>query len=56
MTVPDIPGGKPQATASGLLRRAPLVDGHNDLAWQLRQRFGLDSGRLDGAGTPRPHG
>ena len=48
--------GKPQATASGLLRRAPLVDGHNDLAWQLRQRFGRDSGRLDGAGTPRPHG
>jgi hypothetical protein len=34
MTVPGIPGGaaSPQATTPGLLRRAPLVDGHNDLA------------------------
>jgi membrane dipeptidase len=29
------------ATARGLLRRHPLVDGHNDLAWNLRSRFGL---------------
>jgi membrane dipeptidase len=30
------------ATARGLLRRYPLVDGHNDLAWKIRERFGLD--------------
>ena len=25
------------ATAGGLLRRHPLVDGHNDLAWKIRK-------------------
>ena len=50
MTDFDIPGGdtaSPLAAASGLLWRAPLVDGHNDLAWQLRQRLGHDPARLD---------
>jgi membrane dipeptidase len=28
--------------ASSLLKRVPLVDGHNDLAWALRERFGSD--------------
>src|ERR687889_110673 len=35
------------ATARELLRRHPLVDGHNDLAWEIRTRFGLDLGRVD---------
>jgi membrane dipeptidase len=35
------------ATARGLLRRHPLVDGHNDLAWEIRKRFDLDLGRID---------
>ena len=35
------------ATARDLLRRHPLIDGHNDLAWKIRQRFGSDLGRLD---------
>jgi membrane dipeptidase len=35
------------ATARDLLRRHPLVDGHNDLAWKIRQRFGSDLDRLD---------
>ena len=30
-----------------LLRGAPLVDGHNDLLWQLRLRVGYDFDRLD---------
>jgi membrane dipeptidase len=50
MTNPGIPDGgtaSPLAAASGLLCRAPLVDGHNDLAWQLRQRLGRDPARLD---------
>ncbi|HYY17698.1 MAG TPA: dipeptidase, partial [Streptosporangiaceae bacterium] len=50
MTDFDVPGGdtaSPLAAASGLLWRAPLVDGHNDLAWQLRQRLGHDPARLD---------
>jgi membrane dipeptidase len=28
--------------ASGLLATTPLVDGHNDLPWALRKRFGAD--------------
>ena len=35
------------ATARDLLRRHPLVDGHNDLAWEIRKRFDLDLRRLD---------
>jgi membrane dipeptidase len=30
-----------------LLSRCPLVDGHNDLAWELRERFGGDPGGVD---------
>ena len=33
-----------------LLRDAPLVDGHNDLLWELRTRVGYDLDRLDVAG------
>jgi membrane dipeptidase len=33
-----------------LLREAPLVDGHNDLLWELRTRVGYDLDRLDVAG------
>lgn len=38
MTTVDVPA---------LLRRAPVIDGHNDLAWVLRQRVGYDLTRLD---------
>ena len=34
-----------------LLREAPLVDGHNDLLWQLRERVGYDLDRLDLTGA-----
>jgi len=30
-----------------LLRRHPLIDGHNDLAWEARQQSGYDFDRLD---------
>jgi membrane dipeptidase len=38
-----------EAAASGteLLSRFPLVDGHNDLAWEIREKFGGDPGRAD---------
>ena len=32
----------PLARAHNLLAQAPLVDGHNDLAWEIRERFGAD--------------
>ncbi|MGR7027151.1 dipeptidase [Geodermatophilus sp. URMC 62] len=35
------------ATARNLLRSHPLVDGHNDLAWAIRRRFGRDLDRVD---------
>src|SRR6201990_1907135 len=31
-----------EASARDLLRRHPLVDGHNDLPWALREQFGGD--------------
>ena len=43
---PDAELTCPLTVASGLLRRAPLVDGHNDLAWQIRERLDGDPGRL----------
>ncbi len=38
------------ATARDLLGSHPLVDGHNDLAWEIRRRFGSDLDRVDLAG------
>src|SRR3954468_13967367 len=35
------------AAARDLLRRHPLVDGHNDLAWEIRRRFDSDLRRVD---------
>jgi membrane dipeptidase len=33
--------------ATALLARSPLIDGHNDLAWQLRELAGPDAARTD---------
>ena len=41
------------ARARALLARHPVVDGHNDLAWELRKRVGYDFDRLDIA-RPQP--
>jgi membrane dipeptidase len=35
------------AEARDLLRRFPLVDGHNDLPWELRDQFGGDPARAN---------
>ena len=35
------------ARVSDLLRRHPLIDGHNDLPWEARQQSGYDFDRLD---------
>ncbi|MES2017688.1 MAG: dipeptidase [Pseudomonadota bacterium] len=41
-----------------LLARTPVIDGHNDLAWELYERYDGDFARIDlGADTSRlPHG
>jgi membrane dipeptidase len=44
------------AAARDLLRRHPLVDGHNDLAWEVRRRFASDLRRVDlAAPVPGTH-
>ena len=39
--------------ARDLLARAPVIDGHNDLLWEAREKFGYDFDRLDIA-KPQP--
>ena len=43
----DAGRGTALATARDLLRQHPLVDGHNDLAWNTRRLFGSDLRRVD---------
>jgi len=37
----------PEAEVSRVLAHTPLIDGHNDLAWELRTRFGSNLDRID---------
>ncbi|MFH8340181.1 dipeptidase [Streptomyces sp. AM6-12] len=41
--------------ARALLRESPVVDGHNDLPWALREKAGYDLDRLDIAGHQHGH-
>ena len=45
----------PSARIRALLERQPVLDGHNDLLWEARERVGYDFDRLDiGAGGTPP--
>jgi len=44
---PDTRAPDTLARVIELLRRHPLIDGHNDLAWEARQQAGYDFDRLD---------
>jgi membrane dipeptidase len=35
------------ARARSLLDRSPVIDGHNDLAWEMREQFGYDLDAVD---------
>jgi membrane dipeptidase len=35
------------ARINRILERTPLIDGHNDLAWEIRERFGADFRAID---------
>jgi membrane dipeptidase len=35
------------ARARALLEKVPLIDGHNDLPWTLREHFASDLSRVD---------
>jgi membrane dipeptidase len=43
----DTTGPDTHARVIELLRRHPLIDGHNDLPWEARQQAGYDFDRLD---------
>ena len=40
---------------AALLSRHPVIDGHNDLLWEARERVGYDFDRLDIAGSTPNH-
>lgn len=46
------------ARVERVLKRTPVIDGHNDLAWELRDRYGSDLAKIDLAADtsalPRP--
>ena len=44
---PDTRAPDTLARVTELLRRHPLIDGHNDLPWEARQQCGYDFDRLD---------
>jgi membrane dipeptidase len=35
------------ARVDAVLRKTPVIDGHNDLPWELRERFGGDLSKID---------
>ena len=37
----------PEARIASILATTPLIDGHNDLPWEIRSRFGGDFGKAD---------
>ncbi len=49
-----VPYGVSLDRARDLLAAHPLIDGHNDLAWEMRARAGYDFGKLDIA-HPQPN-
>lgn len=53
-TGPAATADAPSLRISALLARQPVVDGHNDLLWEARERVGYDFDRLDieAGGTP----
>ena len=43
----DGPGNEAEARARRILERTPLIDGHNDLPWALRQGHSSDPFAVD---------
>jgi membrane dipeptidase len=41
------PTQDPAVRVANVLARTPLIDGHNDLPWEIRSRFGGDFGKID---------
>ena len=43
-----------EARVLRILRTTPVIDGHNDLPWALREGFGNDPHAVAAISTPRP--
>lgn len=43
----DPPTARDKARVEHVLRRTPVIDGHNDLPWELRENHGADPARVD---------
>ncbi len=41
------PAADPAVRVAKLLERTPLIDGHNDLPWEIRTRFASDLSKID---------
>jgi membrane dipeptidase len=41
------PAADPAARVARVLAKTPLIDGHNDLPWEIRTRFGGDFSKVD---------
>src|SRR5258708_22150180 len=41
------PAASESARVAHVLEQTPLIDGHNDLPWEIRTRFGGDLARID---------
>ena len=41
------PAADPATRVARVLERTPLIDGHNDLPWEIRTRFGGDFSKID---------
>jgi len=44
---PATPQGADEQRIDRVLAQTPLIDGHNDLPWEIRQRFGGDLTKVD---------
>jgi len=47
------PAAAPTARLDAVLKKAPVIDGHNDLPWEMRVRATYDFDRID-IGKPQP--
>lgn len=49
--LPEPVAANPLSALRALLRAVPLIDGHNDLLWEMRERARYDFSRIDIAGA-----
>jgi membrane dipeptidase len=60
LTAPSLAADRQEQRIDRILAQTPLIDGHNDLPWEIRTRFGSDLSKVDLSrstlGLPAPQG